>query len=99
MPPLRAKSSAAKRPARRKSGVDPLSRGPVDRVPSESGTRLPHERDEMPARASGSPDSDTRQAYKDIEAGQMDTDLRGKAVRIFEKAGKKRAKRKPKPGT
>lgn len=40
--------------------------------------RQPHERDESPdSQAGGVPHEDIEQAYKDLESGMVDTDLRG----------------------
>jgi hypothetical protein len=40
------------------------------------GLPLPHERDESTGQTAGEPDPRMRQAYEDITAGLVDTDLR-----------------------
>lgn len=72
-------------------------RGPVEGKASERDTELPHERDETTGPGEGtSPDPSTKQAYKDLEAGQTDTDLRGTARQVFKRSPK--AATKPKTG-
>jgi hypothetical protein len=46
----------------------------------QSAPHLPHERDESEdsqSRAPGTPSGDIKQAYRDLQKGQVDTDLRG----------------------
>ena len=72
-------------------------RGPVDGKPSERDTELPHERDETTGPEEGTtPDPAAKQAYKDLEAGQADTDLRGTARQVYKRSPK--AATKPKAG-
>jgi hypothetical protein len=64
-------------------------RGPVDSKASEKDTELPHERDETTGPGEGtSPDPAPKQAYKDLESGQADTDLRGTARQVFKRSPK-----------
>ena len=47
--------------------------------PKRSTPRLPHERDESDdsqAKSPGTPNDDMKQAYRDLQNGQVDTDLR-----------------------
>lgn len=62
----------------------PTRTQPDRQAPSSPSTPLPlpHERDETSgpgATASGAPDEMMEQARKDIESGQVDTDLRNQA--------------------
>src|SRR6478609_4920822 len=52
---------------------------PEQKGPGEKGTtpRLPHERDESEDSQESKPRDDIRQAYKDLENGLVNTDLRG----------------------
>jgi uncharacterized protein YnzC (UPF0291/DUF896 family) len=43
----------------------------------ESTPRLPHERDESEDSQASGPREDMKQAYNDLDSGQVDTDLRG----------------------
>jgi hypothetical protein len=74
---------------------DTVSRGPVSREKSHARSKLPHERDEVAERAKKSPDPDIEQAYKDLESGKADTDLRGAAGRNFERAPTRPRKTRP----
>src|SRR5688500_5433924 len=84
-PPRKAK---AKRPLDR----DTASSGPTSTEISHKGAAMPHERDELAERPSGPPDPDIAQAYRDIESGQADTDLRGTATGHFKRSAKASAK-------
>lgn len=66
---------ASKKPPKEKPPVAP---GSEHEAVGASGTELPlpHERDETPADAAPPPDAGMRQAGKDLEAGQVDTDMR-----------------------
>lgn len=46
-------------------------------VKNDGVPRLPNERDDAPDKQSLQPDEKMKQAYQDIENGQVDTDLRG----------------------
>jgi len=83
----RAKGSA--KPAKRSPSYSGAVRGPESSKASESGTELPHERDETTdPRAKDPKDPAVEQAYRDVESGQADTDLRGTATGIFKRAPK-----------
>lgn len=72
---------------------DGIERG---RAPSDIGMRQPNERD---ASADGTPVADVdpllKQAERDLAAGRVDTDVRGKAVPNFERARRASSKRSP----
>lgn len=61
-------------------------RNPVDRSPRAPGSppphtddehlELPHERDQSTENTAPEPDAEMEQASKDLEAGQVDTDMR-----------------------
>ena len=57
----------------------PLAPGSEHQDVEASGTELPlpHERDESPHQTSDAPDPVIRQAQRDLQEGQVDTDLRG----------------------
>lgn len=71
-PKPRAKRGAKGRAAVDEHPIVPGAAGPV------TGIRLPlpHERDESTGQVATRPDPVIEQAYKDIEAGLVDTDLR-----------------------
>ncbi|WP_439587935.1 hypothetical protein [Hydrogenophaga sp.] len=64
----------------------PAPRHPVDRSPRAPGSpppqsedehlELPHERDQSTRNTAPAPDAGMKQASKDLEAGQVDTDMR-----------------------
>jgi hypothetical protein len=56
----------------------PVAAGSEPKAGDESGSDLPlpHERDEAPHASAPRPDPQVRQAGKDLEAGQVDTDMR-----------------------
>ncbi len=56
----------------------PVAPGGEHEAVAESGTELPlpHERDESPHPAEGRPDERMQQAKRDLDAGQVDTDMR-----------------------
>lgn len=66
--------SAPSKSSRPPSGPSPASgsslKGDGDGLP------LPHERDEKTGQTASEPTPEMKQAYDDIEAGQVDTDLR-----------------------
>lgn len=58
--------------------VDRSPRAPGSEPPTEADEHLelPHERDQSVSSTSPRPDPGMRQAHKDLEAGQVDTDMR-----------------------
>ncbi len=44
--------------------------------PRTPSLKLPHERDESTGSTSSKPDPDMKQAHKDLQEGQVDTDMR-----------------------
>lgn len=87
-----------KSPGNRPFNRDTTSRGPVSRKKSQRGTRLPHERDELAESKPRTADEDIVQAHKDLESGQVDTDLRGTATGVFKRSGSTTSPGKRKPG-
>jgi hypothetical protein len=86
MPSKRTTPEAPKRPRGKKPfGRATLARGPAGGELSHKNAALPHERDELAQERGGPPDKDIEQALKDVEAGQVDTDLRGTATRQFKR--------------
>lgn len=72
---MRQPPPPAKKPPREKPPVAPGSE-PEAVGASGSELPLPHERDEAPHESAPRPDPQMRQAGKDLEAGQVDTDMR-----------------------
>ncbi len=71
---------AVKKPSIRR-GLEPQPQSdkppPADETPQERDRhKLPHERDESTDDANGEPREVMRQAQRDLENGQVDTDLR-----------------------
>lgn len=67
---------------------------PVDPATHEAGVRpaaprLPHEHDQH-ADAPGAPRETMVQAQRDLASGKVDTDLRGKAAEVFDRAPRRR---------
>ena len=65
-------SASAMRPIGRQAATPP--RGAKAPRPG-AGLALPHERDEAPAPSTAAPDLRMLQAQRDIDAGQVDTDM------------------------
>ncbi len=86
---MNAKAIAPKRGSRRVQPSHPgVVKGPLASEGSDRGTELPHERDENPgSRRRDEQDPNVEQAYRDVKSGQSDTDLRGTATKVFERAG------------
>lgn len=79
-------------PGRKTTNRDPVSRGPISQEGTEPGTLMPHERDEVAEAGEDGPDEDAKQAFDDVQSGQVDTDLRGTARNVFKRSPAKPGK-------
>jgi hypothetical protein len=93
MPAKSPATSNRKKRSTQRPERNTVARGPVSREVSHRPAPMPHERDERAETPAGKPDPDIKQAYKDIEAGQKDTDLRGTASGNFARSSGKRKQR------
>ncbi len=84
----KAPTSKAK-PVRKSPSYPGAVRGPAASAKSDRGTELPHERDETTGpRRGGRANPEIRQAQRDVASGKVDTDLRGTALRTYQRASK-----------
>lgn len=65
-----------RKPSTTADDAAPAPRGPTSSAPSDAGTPLPHERDQSIGQAGTAPQPVIEQAHRDLQAGQVDTDMR-----------------------
>lgn len=68
-----------RKPSATADDAAPAPLGPTSSAPSDAGTPLPHERDQSIGQVGTAPQPLIEQAHRDLQAGQVDTDLRATA--------------------
>ena len=92
--PRTYKPDGAQRPVAGKSIRRPRAAETTDAVKQPS-LPLPHERDQTTRKKEHPVDPVIEQAKQDVDDGQQDTDLRGRAAEVFDRRWSGRRTRKP----